>query len=38
VLRQLPPVAVEVRGVPLVELLRPAYLRMTLQVGGELDP
>src|SRR6476646_3755573 len=38
VLRQLPPVAVEVRGVPLAELLRPAYLRMTLQVGDDPDP
>jgi uncharacterized Zn finger protein len=38
VLRQLPPVAVEVRGVPLMELLRPAYLRMTLQVSEDLDP
>src|SRR6478735_1797066 len=38
VLRQLPPVAVEVRGVPLVELLRPAYSRMTLQVGDEPGP
>jgi len=28
VLRQLPPVGLQVRGVPLVELLRPAYLAM----------
>jgi uncharacterized Zn finger protein len=38
VLRQLPPVAVEVRGVPLVELLRPAYLRMTREHADESTP
>jgi uncharacterized Zn finger protein len=36
VLRQLPPVPLEVRGVPLVELLRPAYLAMARVAGGEL--
>ena len=37
VLRQLPPVPVEVRGVPLVELLRPAYLRMALDLPEDLS-
>ncbi len=37
VLRQLPPVELEVRGVPLVDVLRPAYLRMTREVGEDLN-
>jgi uncharacterized Zn finger protein len=38
VLRQLPPLPLEVRGVPLVELLRPAYLRMARDAGAAEAP
>ena len=35
VLRQLPPLPLEVRGFALVDLLRPAYLRMARDAGPE---
>jgi uncharacterized Zn finger protein len=38
VLRQLPPVQLEVRGVPLVDLLRPAYVRMARAVDEDAGP
>jgi len=38
VLRQLPPVSLEIRGIPLVDLLRPAYLRMAREATDEINP
>ena len=35
VLRQLPPLSLEVRGIAVVDLLRPAYLRMARDMGPE---